>query len=144
MDENGENFNFTEVATSGIGVGVPGTLLGVARALEQYGTLSLAEALAPAIALARDGFEVNERLSSQADNPRTRSLARDRPRCSADENNDPIAAGVTLVQTELADTFQMIADNGVDAFYTGPVAEAIVAAQLRAREQSRRGKGPAA
>ena len=43
---------FTDIATSGIGVGVPGTLLGAATALEDYGTLTLAEALAPAIALA--------------------------------------------------------------------------------------------
>jgi len=133
-DDAGENFSFTEVATSGIGVGVPGTLLGVAHALEQYGTLTLAQALAPAIALARDGFEVNERLSRLADSARTQAW----PETAAvfrDANGDPIAEGTTLVQAELADTFQLIADNGVDAFYTGPVAEAIVAAQLRSRIQ---------
>ena len=133
-DDAGEGFSFTEVATSGIGVGVPGTLLGAAHALENYGTLTLAEALAPAIALARDGFEVNERLSTLADSARTEAW----PETAAvfrDENGEPIAAGTMLVQTELADTFQLIADNGVDAFYEGPIAEAIVAAQLRSRGQ---------
>ena len=47
---------------SGLAVGVPGTVAGMALALERYGTISLAEALAPAIALAEDGI-VSARIS---------------------------------------------------------------------------------
>ena len=48
---------------SGLAVGVPGTVAGMALALERYGTLSLAEALAPAIALAEDGIVVSPDLA---------------------------------------------------------------------------------
>jgi len=48
---------------SGLAVGVPGTLAGMALALERYGTLSLAEALAPAIELAAGGIVVSAELS---------------------------------------------------------------------------------
>ena len=48
---------------SGLAVGVPGTVAGMALALERYGTLSLAEALAPAIELAADGITVSADLS---------------------------------------------------------------------------------
>lgn len=132
-DENGDGFSFTDVATSGIGVGVPGTLLGVDHALREYGTLSLAQALAPAIALARDGFAINDRLAMLTDSARTAAW----PETAAlwrDANGEPLAEGVVVVQTDLANTFQAIADNGVDAFYTGDIAQAIVDAQTRARE----------
>ena len=127
---------FTDIATSGIGVGVPGTLLGVAHALEEYGTFTLAEALAPAIALARDGFVVNDRLSmliGEADEVnRTTFYAETRD--TFRPGGVPLAAGDTLVQADLADTFQAIADGGVEAFYTGDIAEAIVAAQMQTRD----------
>ena len=46
---------------SGLAVGVPGTVAGMALALERYGTISLAEALEPAIELAAQGITVSER-----------------------------------------------------------------------------------
>ena len=127
--DDGDEVGFTDVATSGIAVGVPGTLLGAAQALERYGTYSLAKALEPAVALARDGFVVNERLASLIvdDGGRTQNYAETiavfRP------DGEPLEAGDTLVQPDLAATFEAIAAGGVEAFYTGPVAEAIVAAQ---------------
>ena len=127
--------SFLERATSGIAVGVPGTLLGAAQALERYGTYTLAQALAPAIALARDGFEVNERLASQIvdDDGRTQNYQETidlfRP------GGTPLEAGDTLVQPDLAATFQAIADGGVEAFYTGDIAAAIVGAQSQTRDE---------
>ncbi len=131
---------FTDVATSGIAVGVPGTLLGAAYAVEQYGNLTLADAIAPAIPLARDGFEINERLFSQIDNPRTtfwpelRELFRD-------ENGDPRPVGYLLVQPDLANTLQLISDQGPSVFYEGAMAEAIVSAQLNTRDTAPMGAG---
>ena len=133
--EDGSESFFTRIATSGIAVGVPGTLLGAAQALEQYGTYTLAQALAPALALARDGFTVNERLASQivADSGRTQNYQETidlfRP------GGTPLVAGDTLVQPDLATTFQAIADGGVEAFYTGDIAAAIVAAQSQTRDE---------
>lgn len=124
---------FTDIATSGIGVGVPGTLLGAAQALEKYGTLTLAEALQPAIVLARDGFEINERLASLTSSSRT-SFWEETSSKFRTADGEPLSAGFLLVQPDLAKTFQLIADEGVDVFYTGEIADAIVAAQLRSRD----------
>lgn len=126
--------SFTNVATSGIGVGVPGTLLGAAHALENYGTLTLAEALAPAIALATDGFAINERLASLTSSSRT-SFWPETSSKFRDEAGEPLTEGFLLVQPDLASTFRLIAENGVNAFYTGDMADAIVAAQLRSRAE---------
>ncbi|MFK7853858.1 MAG: gamma-glutamyltransferase [Granulosicoccus sp.] len=128
--------SFTNVATSGIGVGVPGTLLGAAYALETYGsgTVSLADALAPAIALAADGFAINERLASLTSNSRT-SFWPETAAKFRDDEGEPLSEGFLLVQPDLARTFQLIADEGVEVFYTGEISDAIVAAQLRSRAE---------
>ena len=49
-------------STSGVAVGVPGTVKGVATALDRWGTISLGQALAPAIGIAENGFFVTSRL----------------------------------------------------------------------------------
>jgi len=126
--------SFTERATSGIGVGVPGTLLGVAHALENYGTISLADALQPAIELAENGFAINERLAMLTASDRTSFW----PETSAkfrDENGEPLTAGFMLVQPGLAETFRRIAAEGAGALYTGEIAQAIVDAQSRFRDE---------
>jgi len=125
--------SFTDIATSGIGVGVPGTLLGVSTALKNYGTLSLSDALQPAIKLAEEGFEINERLASLTENPRTTFW----PETSSkfrNEFGEPLSAGFKLVQPDLAKTFRLIAEQGVDVFYTGEIADALVTAQQRSRD----------
>ena len=123
---------FTDIATSGIGVGVPGTVLGAQHMLDQYGTITLAQALAPAIELAADGFEINERLASLTESSRTTFWPETRAKFRTPEG-EPLEPGTLLVQPDLAKTFRLLAENGPAAFYTGEVAEAIVAAQLRAR-----------
>lgn len=124
---------FTDIATSGIGVGVPGTLLGAATALEDYGTLTLAEALAPAIALAENGFEINERLASLTESSRTGFWPETAALFRTPEG-EPLSEGFLLVQPDLANTFRLIADQGVEVFYSGEIADAIVDAQLRSRD----------
>lgn len=115
---------------SGLAVGVPGTVAGfhAAHARHGSGRFSFADLIAPAIALARDGFPVSDDLSG--------SLKQAHPRLS----KDPAALatfykpdggfyepGETLRQPQLAETLQKIADEGPDGFYKGPVAEAIAA-----------------
>ena len=134
-EETGENVigGFTDIATSGLGVGVPGTLLGVARALENYGTISLADALAPAITLAEDGFPINARLAQLTESVRTTFWPETSSKFRT-ESGDPLPEGFVLVQPDLAKTFRLIAEQGVDVFYTGEIAEAIVTAQTRFRD----------
>jgi len=125
--------SFTDVATSGLGVGVPGTLLGAAHALEKYGTITLSEALQPAIKLAEEGFEINERLAMLTDSARTTFWEETSTKFRTPEG-EPLSAGFMLVQPDLAKTFKLIAEQGTEVFYNGEIADAIVAAQLRARD----------
>jgi len=124
--------DFTQASTSGISVGVPGTLLGVTTALRNWGTISLADALQPAITLAEQGFAINRFLAADSASfrttlqPETRALFR-RP------DGSPLQTGDFLVQPDLAKTFRLIAAQGPDVLYRGEIAHAIVAAQQRTR-----------
>jgi gamma-glutamyltranspeptidase/glutathione hydrolase len=116
---------------STLAIGVPGTVAGLTLALQRYGSgkFTLAELLAPAIALARDGIAVEDDLldSLLLAQPR---LARwpSAAKIFLKEDGTPLGAGDTLVQQDLARTLDAIARDGARAFYTGPIADEIVAA----------------
>ena len=114
---------------SGLAVGVPGTVRGLAEAHRSYGSgkFTLAALIAPAIALAKDGIPVeNDLADSLAAAGRLANHAATRAIFFRD--GKPLQAGDRLVQPELAATLSAIAAQGPDAFYRGPVAEKIVAA----------------
>ena len=118
---------------SGLAVGVPGTVAGMALALERYGTISLAEALEPAIELAAQGITVSADLADSL------KALQDRlqkwPSSAAVFYKDggvPYEPGETLVQGDLAASLRLIAEQGQGAFYGGPIGEKIVAAVARA------------
>ncbi len=108
--------------------GVPGTVAGLALALERYGSMSWAEVLQPAIALARDGFEVPW---DQAEIFRTQRERLTRHPATAAAyyapGGRPYEAGEVLRQADLAGTLQTLAEQGPAAFYTGPIAARIAA-----------------
>ncbi|WP_372964031.1 gamma-glutamyltransferase [Marinobacter sp.] len=107
--------------------GVPGTVAGLAVALERHGTLSLSEALAPAIQLARDGFVVPRRFSEGLEQAAER-LQR-WPATNATfykENGLPPQPGDVFRQPDLAATLQRISDQGTKGFYEGETARLIV------------------
>ncbi|MDL0432596.1 gamma-glutamyltransferase [Marinobacter sp. TBZ242] len=107
--------------------GVPGTVAGLAMALERHGTLSLEQALAPAIRLARDGFTVPDRFTEGLEQARDR-LARWPATLETFYKEDGSAwqPGERFRQPELADTLQRIADQGIEGFYEGKTAQLIV------------------
>jgi gamma-glutamyltranspeptidase/glutathione hydrolase len=115
---------------SGLSVGVPGTVAGLTLALKQYGSghFTLAELLAPAIQLARDGFPVEDDIADTLPHVAAR-LAR-WPASAKIFLHDgvPLRAGEPLVQRDLADTLDAIAHEGARAFYVGPTADKIVEA----------------
>jgi len=116
---------------SALAIGVPGTVAGLALAEQKYGSgrFTFGELMAPAIALARDGFAVGESLSMLSPNELSR-LAR-WPSSAAiflKSGGTPLSPGDHLVQSDLAGTLEAIARDGPQAFYRGPVAEKIVAA----------------
>ncbi|HRO10514.1 gamma-glutamyltransferase [Amaricoccus sp.] len=112
-----------------LAVGVPGSVAGLELAREKYGTRSREELIAPAIALARDGFALTD-YDASALNDAAQMFARD-PAANAifaKPDGAPFVAGDTLTQPDLAATLTAISEGGRDGFYTGPVAEKIVAA----------------
>jgi gamma-glutamyltranspeptidase / glutathione hydrolase len=111
-------------------VAVPGTVAGLAMALERYGTIPLPEALAPAIRLAEEGFPVNwhTTLYVAIDLPNLTRFAATRDIFTVDGNPPSPLPGVMrpLRQPDLAGVLRAIAENGPDIFYAGWIAEAIV------------------
>ncbi len=108
--------------------GVPGTVMGLTEALSKYGTMPLADVMAPAIRLADDGFEMTWGLND--------SLTRYQDRLKADgasagyfykADGSVYQAGELFQQKDLANTLKRIARQGAKGFYEGPVADALVA-----------------
>jgi gamma-glutamyltranspeptidase / glutathione hydrolase len=112
--------------------GVPGTAAGLALALEKYGTISLAESLAPAIELAQKGFVVTPRFSKGIKSKKEllyKFEAGKKKFLKPDGNfYEP---GDIYIQADLADTLKRIAQKGTKGFYEGKTAELIVAEMKR-------------
>jgi gamma-glutamyltranspeptidase/glutathione hydrolase len=116
---------------SGLAVGVPGTVAGLALAHERYGSgrFTLAQLIAPAIRLARDGVPVEDDTADSLPRAQAR-LARwpASARIFLRPDGNILQPGDRLVQTDLADTLERIAREGPQAFYRGAVAERIASA----------------
>ncbi len=126
---------FPLASTSGLAVGVPGTVRGVDTALRRWGTRKLADTLAPAIELAERGFRVNRFLAADIVNDGGRTQLHPETAAIFRPGGVPLAEGDWLVQPDLARTFRLLAAKGPDAFYRGPIARAIVKAQQRTRSE---------
>lgn len=107
--------------------GVPGSVAGLALALEKYGTITLQEALKPAIALAKNGFIVTPRFS--------KGIKAQQERLQRYESTKKIffkkdgsfyEPGDIFVQKDLANTLKRISKNGIEEFYSGKTADLIV------------------
>src|SRR5919106_2143502 len=118
---------FPERVTSGLGVGVPGTLRGWTEALDRYGSISLDRALAPATRLAQRGFIIDQTLEQQtaANLERFRAITPTADLFLTPEGN-PRPAGSTFRNPDLARTYGDVARTGIKTFYDGPIAETIV------------------
>ena len=120
---------------SALSVGVPGTVAGLAMALEKYGSgkFSLADLMAPAIDLASEGFRVEDDLADSL--PRARERLARWPSTSGillKNGGEPLEEGDRLIQFDLADTLQSIARDGPRAFYQGRIAGRIADAVQKA------------
>jgi gamma-glutamyltranspeptidase/glutathione hydrolase len=109
--------------------GVPGTVMGLDRALAEYGRLPRATVMAPAIAFARDGY-VLTRANTEILEAKT-DLFRANPEAAKiflRPDGGALQPGDRLVQKDLAESLEAIAKNGPDAFYKGPIAAAVESA----------------
>ena len=110
-----------------LAVGVPGTVAGLTHALKRWGSLPLAEVVAPAIRLAEDGVEVSPTLAQMMEVEKDNLGRWDSTRAVFFRNGRPLAAGDKLVQKDLARSLRLIARQGADAFYRGEIGDKIVA-----------------
>ena len=127
LDKDGRPIAFLDAALSGRSVGVPGLLRVLELAQRRQGRLPWAELFQPAIDLAENGFVVSPQLASGL--AEDRDLSRD-PEARAyffDDLGNPWPAGTTLRNPAYAETLRTIAARGADVFYSGPIAQAILA-----------------
>lgn len=120
--------DFTDAVNSGLSVGAPGTVATWEEALTEFGTLPMHQVLQPAITTAQRGFVVDETFAAQtaANLERFRQVA---PTAELFlEDGEVPEVGTRLRNPDLADTYRLLARDGADAFYTGALAEDIVAA----------------
>lgn len=106
-----------------LAVTVPGAVAAWADALDRYGTLDLEETLAPAVALARDGFMVSETLARDLGGAR-------RLNAGGQEiflvDGEPMQSGEILANPALAATLGQIAAEGPEALYGGSLGQSLV------------------
>ncbi|HET8951744.1 MAG TPA: gamma-glutamyltransferase, partial [Solirubrobacteraceae bacterium] len=128
--ENGKPLAFDPARFSGLSAGVPGTPLTWARALKKYGTISLAEALAPGVRVATNGFTVDQTFYDSVeavktyfdDVPSTAAIYLDPDRSSKD-------VGTRITNPDMAKTYRLLGRVGVrKGFYSGAVAAAMAKA----------------
>jgi gamma-glutamyltranspeptidase / glutathione hydrolase len=116
---------------SALAIGVPGTVAGLALAEEKYGSghFTLADLIAPAIAMARDGIVFTDDRAESLPNEHDR-LARwpSTAKIFLKADGSELGTGDRLVQSDLADSLQAIARDGPRAFYEGPIASKLAAA----------------
>ncbi|MCA1648703.1 MAG: gamma-glutamyltransferase [Acidobacteria bacterium] len=114
-----------------LAAGVPGSVAGLALAHRKYGRLPFAELVAPAIALAETGFDVEHALSEQIAGE-SKLLQRFPDTAQAFlPGGRALEAGSRFVQKDLARTLRLIAAQGEDGFYRGEIANLIVAEMQR-------------
>jgi gamma-glutamyltranspeptidase / glutathione hydrolase len=116
---------------SALAIGVPGTVAGLALAEQKYGSgrFTLADLIAPAIALAHDGFSVTPQTLAQPPLDRSR-LARwpSSAKIFLKPDGNALSVGDRLLQGDLANSLEAVAKSGPPAFYDGPTAQKIAAA----------------
>ena len=125
--ENGAPLPFNSARYSGLSVGVPGTVRGWNVALQDFGTMSLAELLRPAIAVARDGFTVDQTFFDQTqqnvdffdDITSTRAVF-------LEADGTPYDVGETFRNPDMARAYERIVRLGPKGFYRGDIADAMV------------------
>ncbi|WP_100260064.1 gamma-glutamyltransferase [Qipengyuania seohaensis] len=129
LDANGEVPPFMQSVRSGLSVGVPGNIALAAKAHAAHGKLDWAQLFDPAIALAREGFQINPRMHDALGRSKDRAAFSAEARAMFyDASGDPLPVGTVVQNEALARTFESLAEGGRDAFYSGTRALAIATA----------------
>ncbi len=138
LGADGKPLKFFDAVVGGRSVGTPGVVRLLADVHARYGKRDWASLLQPAIRMAGDGFVVSPRLASLVASDADRLGAEPSARDYFFPGGKPVPAGHLLRNPAYAQTLALIAEQGAEAFYGGPVAASIVAAvQNHARNPGR-------
>jgi gamma-glutamyltranspeptidase / glutathione hydrolase len=127
LDKSGQPLPFFSAVVGGRSVGVPGLLRMLALAHRRYGKLPWPSLIAPTIALAEAGYAVTPRLHMLLGQERFLARGAEARALYYEADGTPKPVGERIVNPALADALRLVAEN-VDAFYRGPLADAVVAA----------------
>jgi gamma-glutamyltranspeptidase/glutathione hydrolase len=124
---DGKVRDFMEIWSSGVSIGVPGTVALYKAAHDAHGKVPWADIFQPAIRLARDGFRVPPRLANYLPMMAQRSRLDENPGAAEYffPNGEPLRVGDLRTNPEYADTLERVANEGISAFYSGELAEAM-------------------
>ncbi len=134
LDDQGQPLKFMAAVVGGRSVGTPGTVRLLETVHRKYGNANWAGLFTAAERLATDGFEVSPRLgtllAAEGDKLKTDDAT---IRYFFDDGGAPLKIGTLLKNPAYAETLRTIASGGADAFYSGPIAQAIVKAVREAK-----------
>jgi gamma-glutamyltranspeptidase/glutathione hydrolase len=127
LNDKGKPMEFFDAVVGGRSVGTPGTVMLMQEAHKRWGRKDWKDLFVPAETLAREGFSVSPRLASlvAAEGDRLKTFEATASYFFG-ADGAPIKAGAVLRNPAYAETLAAIAKGGAEAFYTGPIAEAIV------------------
>ena len=137
IGQSGKPISFFDAVIGGKSVGVPGVVKMLEDAHNQYGVVSWSSLFDEAIHLSTTGFAVSERLNT---------LIKVVPKVAGrehianylfDNHGEPLSIGSTLKNPEYAETLKILAQNGSDTFYRGQLAQKMVEASHRDKNQGK-------
>ena len=107
--------------------GIPGTVRGLELAWKKYGKLPWKDLVMPAVELAEKGFKLSPQFAAYLESNRDYlSMFDETKKMFFSTSGEAYQGGELLIQKELGRTLRMIAEGGADAFYNGPLAEAMI------------------
>ncbi len=130
LNAEGEKIPFAEAISGGQAVGVPGILRLMEVTHNLYGKKDWASLFQSTIEQAENGFEVSPRMANsiQSTIDRYLDVFSGAKEYFFNEDGSPLTEGTLLKNPDFAETLRILADQGANAFYHGPIAEDIVAA----------------
>jgi gamma-glutamyltranspeptidase/glutathione hydrolase len=111
-----------------LAVGVPGTVKGFELAMKKYGSLEWRAVVAPAIALAENGFRLKKEMAESFNGVKyvKQKASKEFLKIFTKADGSPFKEGELFIQKELAESLKLIARQGSHAFYQGRIADLIV------------------
>jgi gamma-glutamyltranspeptidase/glutathione hydrolase len=124
--QDGKAMAWDDVVSSGMSVGVPGTVRGWHEALTRYGRFGFKQVLAPAIATAEKGFVISPNFHHFNAGSEKKFALYDTSTALYLKNGKALPVGAHFSNPDLGKAYRALASGGVNAFYRGPMADALL------------------